>query len=69
MVYSMSKGITSKSSEQQDLESLLLKSSKLKPENVKCSWNQSHEPYIDSLKIEEGAPKSNTRNKIQGSFC
>ena len=67
MVYSMSKEITSKSSEQQDLESLLLKSSKPKPENVKCS--QSHEPYIDSLKVEEGAPKSNTRNKILGSFC
>ena len=26
-------------------------------------------PYIDSLKVEEGTPKSNTRNAIQVSFC
>ena len=30
--------------------------------------NQSHKPYIDLLKVEEGTPKSNTRNAIQGSF-
>ena len=63
MIYSKSKEGTSKSSEQQNLESLLLKSSKLYPANGIKAINH----ILIYLRSDEGTPKSNTRNAIQES--
>ena len=63
MIYLKSKAKTSKSSEQQDLENLLLKlRGKLcNPNGIKA---MNHKLILSGWK--EGKPKSNARNTIQG---
>ena len=63
MIYSNSKEGTSKSSEQQNLGSLLLKSSKLYQANGIKAINH----ILIYSRSDEGTPKSNTRNAIQES--
>ena len=63
MIYSNSKEGTSKSSEQQNLESLLLKWSKLYQANGIKAINH----ILIYSRSDEGTPKSNTRNAIQES--
>ena len=63
MIYSNSKEGTSKSSEQQNLGSLLLKSSKLYQANGIKAINH----ILIYSRSDEGTTKSNTRNAIQES--
>ena len=62
MIYSKSKEETSKLSEQHDLES---HSRKLSNANGIKAMNH----ILIHSKSEEGTPKSNGRNTIQGAFC
>ena len=72
MIYSKSKEETSKSSEQHDLGSLLLKLSKSFFYYGKL-WNANGMKAMNHIlilsKSEKGTLKSNARNTIQGDFC
>ena len=64
MINSKSKEETSKSSEQHDLESLLLKSASHKLKLFNANGIKAMKYLLIYSRSEERTPKSNTRNKV-----
>ena len=69
MIYSKSKEETSKSTEQHDLGSLLLKLRNQSGKLYNANGIKAVNHILILLRLEEETLKSNVRNTIQGDFC